>query len=145
MHVTQAIAANAFGIVLLVLSAKALLLGMATAARRGSLKSFINQEDAAWLEGAYVPADPEPIARIGRAHRNDLENLLLFAIVGTVLLKVDGNPAASLGYSSAFLLSRIGHTFAYLTARPLFRRNAYTLGFIVILAMIIHSAVAIAI
>jgi hypothetical protein len=62
----------AFALTAIILSLKALLLGAATAAMRGKLKSFLIAEDAAWLDGAHVDTDPEIVARIGRAHRNDL-------------------------------------------------------------------------
>ena len=142
MTITPLTAETGFVTVLLILCIKALLLGMATAARRGSLKSFLNAEDANWLKGEHLPVDPEPVSRIGRAHRNDLENLLLFAIAGAIFIRAGGYPNAGIIYSTVFLLARIGHSFAYLTARPLFRRNAYTLGFLIIAALCIHSGIA---
>lgn len=131
-----------FGLVLLTLSLKALMLGAATAATRGRLKQFLNAEDAQWLGGAHVNPDSEQVARIGRAHRNDLENLLLFAICGALYIASGAAPLAGLAYCGLFLLARLLHTFAYLTGRPLLRRNAYTLGFLVIAVMSAHSAVA---
>ena len=79
-----------FGLVTLTLGIKALALGVATAATRGSLRQFLNEEDASWLKGAHVNPDPEPVARIGRAHRNDLENLLLFAMCGALFVALSG-------------------------------------------------------
>jgi uncharacterized MAPEG superfamily protein len=131
-----------FGLVILALSLKALMLGAATAATRGRLKQFLNAEDAQWLKGAHVNPDPEPVARIGRAHRNDLENLLLFAICGTFYVASGASQLAGFAYCGLFLLARLLHTLAYLTGRPLLRRNAYTLGFLVIAAMSVHAAVA---
>ncbi len=131
-----------FGLVTLALGLKALLLGAATAATRGRLKQFLNAEDAAWLKGAHVDPDPEAVARIGRAHRNDIENLVLFAIAGGLYVAVGASPLAGLVYCGLFLLARALHTFAYLTARPLLRRNTYTLGFLVIAVMSVHAAVA---
>jgi len=131
-----------FGLVILTLSLKALLLGAATAATRGRLKQFLNAEDAQWLKGAHVNPDPEVVARIGRAHRNDLENLLLFTTAGGLYVAVEGPQLAGLVYCGLFLIARLLHTIAYLTARPLLRRNAYTLGFLVIVAMSAHAAVA---
>ncbi len=129
-----------FGLVTLALSLKALMLGVATAATRGRLKQFLNAEDAQWLGGAHVNPDPEQVARIGRAHRNDLENLLLFAICGALYVVSGASQLAGLAYCGLFLLARLLHTFAYLTRRPLLRRNAYTLGFLVIAVMSVHGA-----
>jgi glutathione S-transferase len=131
-----------FGFVSLTLGLKALMLGAATAATRGRLKQLLNAEDARWLKGAHVNPDPEPIARIGRAHRNDLENLLLFAICGAFYVASGASQPAGFAYCGLFLLARLLHTLAYLTSRPLFRRNAYTVGVLVIAAMSVHPAVA---
>jgi uncharacterized MAPEG superfamily protein len=130
-----------FGLVTLVLGMKALALGVATAATRGRLKQFLNPEDAAWLKGAHVNPDPEAVARIGRAHRNDLENLLLFAICGALYVAAGASPIAGFAYCGLFLLARLLHTLAYLTGHPMLRRNAYTLGFLVIAVMSVHAAV----
>lgn len=131
-----------FGLVVLVLGLKALILGAATAATRGRLKQFLNAEDAQWLKGAHVNPDPEAVARIGRAHRNDLENLLLFATSGALYVASGASQLAGFIYCALFLIARLLHTLAYLTARPQLRRNAYTIGFLVIVAMSIHAAVA---
>lgn len=73
-----------YGIVVFLLVAKAQLLGAATAATRGKLKQFVNKEDADWLGGAHLDCDSDEVQRIFRAHRNDLEALLPFAIVGSL-------------------------------------------------------------
>jgi uncharacterized MAPEG superfamily protein len=131
-----------YGLVTLTLGMKALALGVATAATRGRLKQFLNAEDAAWLNGAHVNPDPEPVARIGRAHRNDLENLLLFAISGALYVAAGSSPVAGMAYCGLFLLARLAHTFAYLASRPMLRRNAYTIGFLVVVVMSVHAAIA---
>lgn len=130
-----------FGLALLLLGLKALVLGAATAATRGHIKQFINAEDAAWLQGTHVELDSEAVARIGRAHRNDLENLLVFAIAGAIYLAAGASEIVGIIYSGLFVIARLLHTFAYLSGRPLLRRNAYTLGFFVIAVMTIHAAV----
>lgn len=131
-----------FGLVILVLGLKALALGVATAATRGRLKQFLNAEDAQWLKGTHVNPDPEPVARIGRAHRNDLENLLLFAICGALYVASGASPVAGFVYCGLFLFARLFHTLAYLKARPKLRRDAYTVGFLVIIVMSVHAAVS---
>lgn len=129
-----------FGISTVLLSLKALFLGAAAASTRGKLKSFLNAEDATWLGGAHVNPDPESVARLGRAQRNDLENLLPFFACGLLFVFFEGSRFAGYVYCGAFLIGRILHTLAYLAARPMLRRNAYTLGFLVIAIMGIHAA-----
>jgi len=134
-----------FGLVVLTLGLKALMLGAATAATRGRVKQFINAEDAEWLKGAHVNPDVEPVARIGRAHRNDLENLLLFATSGTLYVASGASQLAGLIYCGLFLAARLLHTLAYLSGWARFRRSAYTLGFLVIAAMSVHAGIALVI
>lgn len=129
-----------FSLALLLLCLKALILGAATAATRGRIKQFINAEDAVWLKGTHVEFDSEAVARTGRTHRNDLENLLVFAIAGAVYLAAGASEIAGIIYTGLFVIARLLHTFAYLSGRPLLRRNAYTLGFFVIAAMSVHAA-----
>jgi uncharacterized MAPEG superfamily protein len=81
------------------------------------------------------------VARIGRAHRNDLENLVLFAIAGGLYVATGGPRLAGFAYCGLFLLARLLHTFAYLVGRPMSRRNAYTLGFLVIVVISLHTPV----
>jgi uncharacterized MAPEG superfamily protein len=129
-----------FGLTTILLSLKALVLGAATAATRGQIKSFLNAEDAVWLGGNHVSPDPEAVARIGRAQRNDLENLVPFFACGLLYVLVDGSAVAGYLYCGLFLIGRILHTAAYLGCRPMLRRNAYTLGFLVIIAIGLHAA-----
>jgi prostaglandin-E synthase 1 len=129
-----------FGISTILLCLKALFLGAATASTRGKLKSFLNAEDAAWLGGAHVNPDPETVARLGRAQRNDLENLLPFFACGLLYVVSQGPVVAGYIYCGAFLIGRLLHTAAYLGARPMLRRNAYTLGFLAIAIMGSHAA-----
>jgi len=131
-----------FGFVVLILGLKALLLGAATAATRGRIKQFLNPEDAAWLGGVHINPDAEPVARIGRTHRNDLENLLLFATAGALYVSSGASQLAGLVYCGLFLFARLLHSFAYLSARPRLRRYAYTAGLTVIAVMSIHAGIA---
>ena len=132
-----------FALVLVVESVKALFLGTATAYCRGKTGKFINREDADWLGGEVVDNDaPEP-GRLSRAHRNTIENLVPFALLGTVYLVVGANDMAGLTYFIAFLISRQVHTYAYLNRRPMLRRNAYSVAWLIQLAMAIHVAVGI--
>ncbi len=128
-----------FGITVILLSIKALFLGTATAATRGKLKSFLNPEDAAWLGGAHVNVDPEAVARLGRAQRNDLENLLPFFVCGLLYLLAGGQARAGYIYCGVFLVSRTLHTIAYLNARAMLRRNAYTFSFLVTVILGAHA------
>jgi len=129
-----------FAVVCALLVLKAQMLAAATAATRGKLKKFINPEDAVWLGGEHVNPDDERVQRMLRAHRNDLENLLPFFAGGTLYILSGAASTAGAAYFGVFLLARYAHTFAYLKQKARMRRDAFTLGWLVTIAMSIHAA-----
>ncbi len=131
-----------FAVVCALLVLKAQMLGAATAATRGKLKKFINPEDVVWLGGEHVNPDDERVQRMFRAHRNDLENLLPFFAGGTLYILSGAASTVGAAYFGAFLLARYAHTFAYLKQKARMRRDAFTLGWLVTIAMSIHAASA---
>jgi len=129
-----------FVLVCTLLVVKAQILGAATAATRGKLKMFLNPEDAAWPGGVHSNPDDERVQRIFRAHRNDLENLLPFFMGGALYLWLGGSNLAGVVYFLVFLVARYVHTVAYLMQRPMLRRNAYTVGWLATIALVVHAA-----
>lgn len=132
-----------FAIVLILETVKTLFLGTATAVARGRLKTFINQEDADWLGGDAVAVDHPDAARIFRAQRNSLENLLPFLIAGGLYLLSGANAVTGMGYFVAFFVGRTLHTYAYLGKRAMMRRNAYSLAWLAVIAMSVHAGIVI--
>ncbi len=128
-----------FTAVLVVETLKTLFLGTATALRRRRLGKFINQEDADLLGGEAVEIDHPDAARIFRAQRNKLENLLPFFISGCLYLVSGANALVGIGYFVAFSVGRTLHTYAYLGRRAMMRRNMYSLGWLAIIAMSLHA------
>jgi glutathione S-transferase len=122
---------------------KAQILAAATAATRGKLKKFINEEDAQWLGGEQVNPDDERVQRIFRAHRNDLENFLPFFAGGALYLASGASATVGIIYFCTFLLARCGHTYAYLKQKAKLRRDAFTAGWLVNIVMSLHAAAAI--
>lgn len=133
----------AFATVCVLLLLKAQILAAATAATRGKLKKFINEEDARWLGGEYVNPDDDRVQRIFRAHRNDLENLLPFFAGGALYLASGASVTVGIVYFSIFLFARYGHTYAYLKRKARLRRDAFTAGWLVNMVMSLHAASAI--
>ena len=121
----------ALGIVLFILVAKAQILAAATSAARGKLGLFINEEDSRWLKGKTVDVDDPRVHRIHRAHRNDLEALLPFAIVSALYVASGGPANAGIAYFAIFLFARLLHTFAYLGQRASLRRLAFTISWVI--------------
>jgi glutathione S-transferase len=136
---TSSVLLGVFATVLVLLAFKAQLLAAATAAARGRLGKFINEEDAAWLGGVHANPDDERVQRIFRSHRNDLEALLPFFIVGGVYLASGASRAVGVAYCIVFLLARFTHTVAYLRRRPRLRRDAFTAAWLTNFAMGAHG------
>ncbi len=130
---------GAFAAVLILLAFKAQVLAAATAATRGRLGRFLNEEDAVWLRGVHANPDDERVQRIFRSHRNDLEALLPFLIVGGVYLASGASSIAGIVYCGVFLLARFAHTFAYLSRRPRLRRDTFALAWLTNFAMGSHG------
>jgi len=121
---------------------KASALSVATASRRGALKRFINEEDATWLGGTHLEVDDPSVQRLFRAHRNELENLVLFVPAGALYLVSAASALAGTIYCGAFLLGRSAHTYAYLSRKASLRRNGYTIAWLTNIIMSIHALVA---
>jgi glutathione S-transferase len=128
-----------FATVCVLLMLKAQILAAATAATRGKLKKFINEEDARWLGGEHVNPDDERVQRIFRAHRNDLENFLPFFMGGALYLTSGASATVGIIYFGIFLLARYGHTYAYLKQKARLRRDAFTAGWLVNIVMSLHA------
>ncbi len=131
-----------FATVLVLLAFKAQVLAAATAATRGRLGRFLNEEDATWLGGVHVDFDDERVQRVFRSHRNDLEALLPFSIVGGVYLASGASARAGIAYCTVFLAARFVHTLAYLRRRPRLRRDTFAAAWLTSLAMGAHGLLA---
>lgn len=109
---------------------------------------FRSPEDA--RAGALNP-EPRPgqldrneyVERIRRIHQNDLENLLPFLAIGLVYVATAPAPALAQGLFALYVVSRLVHFAAYLTARSHELRAAlWTTGSLVILFMSGATALA---
>ncbi|NXJ13545.1 PTGES synthase, partial [Odontophorus gujanensis] len=85
-------------------------------------KAFANPEDALRNGGLqYYREDPDvercrrrqPIS-LGRAHRNDMENIFPFLFLGAVYSLLEPSPAVARIHFFIFCVGRIVHTVAYL-------------------------------
>ena len=103
---------------------------------RGFLeKSFSNPEDALLGKGKREGEDGPRTQRWTRAHRNALENLLPFSILGYLLatqLKQSEFWAWAL---VVFTVLRMLHTIAYVNAKQPFRTLSFFGAWVVMLAM----------
>ncbi|EDW82626.1 uncharacterized protein Dwil_GK25033, isoform A [Drosophila willistoni] len=95
-----------------VLVIKTLGMSLLTASQRFKTKTFANPEDL-MSPKLKVKFDDPNVERVRRAHRNDLENILPFFIIG--LLYTLTNPSAFLAITLFRVvgIARIVHTLVY--------------------------------
>lgn len=67
--------------------------------------------------------------RLANAHRNAVENLVVFAPLAIIVHIFGLGTALTAGAAAAFLYSRIAHAVIYTFGIPLLRTIAFTIGF----------------
>lgn len=100
---------------------------------------FVNPEDLPSKQ-LKVKFGDEEVERVRRAHRNDLENVLPFFVIG--LLYVLTNPAENLAINlfRGFAISRLVHSFVYsFTIIPKARGPAFGVGLFITVYMAVRT------
>jgi uncharacterized MAPEG superfamily protein len=120
----------AYASCLLALCLNMLLLWGYSGAVRGKTKTTPNEEDARTVaRGAHVvEVDPPDVARVLRAHKNAMANIVPFAILGLVYVLAGGSGTVAWILFGVFTAARVTHTFAYLGARQPWRTLSFVLG-----------------
>jgi uncharacterized membrane protein YecN with MAPEG domain len=105
---------------------------------RTKTKVTLNAEDATTVaKGAGVAeVDPPEIARVLRAHRNAVDNILPFALLAFLYVVYGASPAALGTLCGVFTLARLGHSWAYLGAKQPWRTIFFALGGVATMVMI---------
>lgn len=112
--------------VLLVIKMTAM--AVTTARTRAQLKVALNPEDAATFGAQLVTAEHPEVERVLRAHRNDLENIPSFWVLG-LLAVLAGAPTPVLYVAlPLFTAARYLHSVAYLKALQPWRTVSFGLG-----------------
>ena len=107
--------------------------------QRGRAKARINPEDV--LRGdTAVEAEPPSVARVQRVHRNDVENVLPYFMVGTVALSLGVSPGPIVWCSLAFAAFRLVHSLGYLAKHSIFRAVGWVGGVLAALTLVAFSA-----
>ena len=136
---------EAFNIYLLCVAALAFnlwFLVFMTGVRRNSAKQFVNPEDAKTLKGELVDADASPVERVKAAHRNALENIPIFAILGLLYITSGGTKSGAMAYFITFAVSRWAHTLFYLGGIQPWRTAAFAVGLLVNVGLSVQLVIA---
>ncbi|XP_068628483.1 microsomal glutathione S-transferase 1-like [Battus philenor] len=99
-----------------ILALKLLAVVILTARVRFTKKIFANEEDTALVTGKVKYDDPD-VERVRRVHRNDLENIPAFWILGALYLFTRPEAACALFLFRVYTVCRILHTIVYVV-RP---------------------------
>ena len=100
---------------------KMMLMSLLTAAKRMASGTFVTQEDADIMfgKGKVKPAfGKENIEKVRRNHRNDLENIPPFVMLGLLYVLSQPAPSAALWHFRLFAAFRILHTVCYQGSIP---------------------------
>jgi uncharacterized MAPEG superfamily protein len=124
----------------LVLALKMLVLALLTSRQRLAKRVFASPEDYA-TQGIAEKAERDPdVERYRRAHRNDLENVLPFFVVGAIYAATQPSELGAWLCLPGFALARVLHTVFYLRSAMPHRTLAYGYAYFATLWMILASA-----
>ncbi len=131
-------------VVYVLLLLKMAALGTYTSVLRLGRKVYATPEDYALQGLAARSTRDEDIERVRRAHRNDLESILPFFVVGFLFLLTRPSWTAAAIYLIGYLVARIAHSVFYVRGMQPYRTIAFAAGGILTLAMIVQTLVAVA-
>jgi len=118
---------------------KLLAMGPLTSIKRMVLGVFANAEDAKGFGAKKTILDNESVERVRRNHRNDLENIPAFLLLGLLYVATQPGPTTALWHFRVFVFSRIIHTLVYQLAVPQpSRALAHTVGFFICVSMAVQ-------
>jgi uncharacterized membrane protein YecN with MAPEG domain len=115
-------------------------------ARAGS-KTTPNLEDAGTTsKGAtVVESDPAQVARVMRAHRNALANVIPFLLLTFLYVTLGATSTWVTALCGVFTAARVLHAIAYIKAVQPWRTVAFTLGQLctaVVVVQVVRAAIA---
>jgi prostaglandin-E synthase 1 len=117
-----------------------LIIGAMTAAKRNTVKQFLNVEDAkVSAKDAKVIEEYEhpDVARVMRAHRNALESVPIFFATGLLYVLVGGPSLGAQICFVAFTVSRVLHAVVYIKALQPWRTMMFAVGLLSLTGMMV--------
>jgi len=110
-------------------------LAFATPLLRVKRNVWLNEEDAQRFSGTVADVEHRDVARVIRAHRNQLENFVPFFALGLLWIAGGTSSRVGDGLFVAFTLARIAHLVFYLARMGRLRTASHTVSFIVLLIL----------
>lgn len=122
-----------------VVVAKTFMVAIATGFNRVTKRAFLNVEDAKSTFGGAPDGKPKStptIDRLMRLHRNDLENVLPFLMIGLLYVATKPDPEMALLHFRLFTGSRLLHSCIYALGLPInARATCWAVGLAACLSM----------
>jgi glutathione S-transferase len=125
-----------WALAVLALALKMLVLAALTSRARLAKRVFASPEDYAAQRLAPSVERDADVERHRRAHRNDLENILPFCVVGAIYAATEPSAAGAWLCLAGFAVARTLHTVFYLRSAMPHRTLAYAYGYAATLWMI---------
>jgi len=118
---------------------KMVMVGFLTTRRRFQKGAFSNPEDVAGEKHKRVDLNDPDVERARRNHRNDLENIPQFILVGLLYTLTNPNPYYALMHFRVFTAARMLHTIAYQLPLPQpARAMSFGVGLITTISMAVQ-------
>jgi prostaglandin-E synthase 1 len=133
-----------YAICCIVLCLILLFLSGYTGAVRGRNKSPGNPEDAKLGAQERVPDEHPDVIRVGRCHRNAMENIPMFFALGLVYTLAGASATGAMVCFIGFTAARLLHVVFHLKAAQPWRSVAYGLGVLALLGMMVLIGMAVA-
>ena len=118
-----------------ILVLKMLLTANLTGILRTSRRVFASPEDYRFFGAEPVAQPDEQIERIRRAHRNDLENILPFLVIGFLYAMTGPSYTVAWWLFVSFTVARLLHTAVYIAGLQPWRTVFFGIGSIALYAM----------
>lgn len=126
---------TAYAITCLVLSLNLLMLWVCSGAIRTRSGVAINPEDGVRYGVQVCEADPAPVARFLRAHRNAEATTYPFLLLGLIYVLAGGRALIAVPIFAAFTVARIAHSIVYVRALQPWRTIAFAASLLAIIAL----------
>ena len=127
-----------YTITCLILTTNLLFLWVYSGFVRAKVKTTVNKEDASRFGGAAVTqTEPEPIARVLRAHTNAEANIYPFLFLGIIFVLAGGNATTAAIIFGVFALARLLHSFAFLKGLQPWRTIFFSIGALATLVLMV--------
>lgn len=120
---------------------KSLALAYLTGSVRAVKKRFPNPEDAKFFKGDSAE-DHELAARVGRAHKNGLENEPLFILLGLLWVLAGADAGAMQIYAYTFFVARVLYSLCYVFQLQPWRSLMYMVSSFCLIGMSVQVLMA---